>query len=147
MSRIATVKRYRAIYINYVSCMVNVFLSKYPFIGKLRNGQEIVVHNATQAFFVSRGKNSITYDPSERLTHLNFDEKDIKFFGAEANGDLFGIYEELLYRYLNVENKVVIDIGANIGDSPIYFALRRAKLIIAIEPQKYAFEVAVKNIA
>lgn len=127
--------------------MIHVYLSRYPFIGRLRNGQKIVIQNATEAFFVSQGKNDITYDPVGKITHLKFYDKDIKFLGAEENGDLFGVYEEQLYRFLKVEGKVVVDVGANIADSAIYFALREAKLIIAIEPEKQAIEAAAKNIA
>jgi len=32
-----------------------------------------------------------------------------------------------MYKWLDVKGKDVVDVGANIGDSAIYFALRRAK--------------------
>ncbi len=145
-SLVNTVKRYRTTYKNYISCMLNVFLSKYPFTAELKNGERIVVHNGTEAFFISKGKKSLKYDPTEMLLHLSFKEWDIKFFGAEENGDLFGIYEEELYRYLNVKNKAVIDVGANIGDSSIYFVLMGAKKVISIEPERDAYNAGVKNI-
>ena len=40
----------------------------------------------------------------------------------------------------------MIDIGANIGDSPIYFALNNAKNVIALEPYPYSYNSALKNI-
>lgn len=42
--------------------------------------------------------------------------------------------------------KVVVDIGANIGDSPIYFALNGASKVYGYEPFPYAYEMALKNI-
>jgi len=45
-----------------------------------------------------------------------------------------------------VKNNVVIDIGANIGDTSIYFALNGAKRVIAIEPSPYAFKNLIRNI-
>ena len=51
-----------------------------------------------------------------------------------------------VYESLNVKGKVVVDIGAYIGDSAIYFALRGAKRVIAIEPHPEAFREMIENI-
>jgi FkbM family methyltransferase len=51
-----------------------------------------------------------------------------------------------VYESLNVKGKVVVDIGAYIGDSAIYFALRGAKRVIAIEPHPQAFRELVENV-
>lgn len=40
----------------------------------------------------------------------------------------------------------MIDIGANIGDSAIYFALNRSQKVIALEPIPTNYEIAKKNI-
>ena len=50
------------------------------------------------------------------------------------------------YKFLNVNNEIVIDLGANIGDSAIYFALNGAKEVIALEPYPYSFNFAVRNV-
>lgn len=50
------------------------------------------------------------------------------------------------YKWLNVKGKVVVDIGANVGDTAIYFALRGANHVYAFEPYPFAYETAVKNI-
>jgi FkbM family methyltransferase len=47
---------------------------------------------------------------------------------------------------LDVEGKVVVDVGAFIGDSSIYFALRGARRVIAVEPHPEAYKVMVENI-
>ena len=48
----------------------------------------------------------------------------------------------------NKNGKPIIfwDVGANIGDSSIYFALKGAKKVIALEPLPANYEMAVKNI-
>jgi len=46
----------------------------------------------------------------------------------------------------NAKGRQVVDIGANIGDTAIYFALNGASRVIALEPQSYAFEMARRNI-
>jgi len=51
-----------------------------------------------------------------------------------------------IYGLLNVRNKIVIDVGAYIGDSAIYFALRGTKRVIAIEPHPEAFREIIENI-
>ena len=50
------------------------------------------------------------------------------------------------YSFLNVKDRDVIDIGMNIGDSTIYFALNGAKRVIGLEPYPYAFSYAERNV-
>ena len=40
----------------------------------------------------------------------------------------------------------MVDIGANIGDSTIYFAINGARRVIALEPYPYSINFAIKNI-
>ncbi|MEM5777926.1 MAG: FkbM family methyltransferase [Candidatus Aenigmatarchaeota archaeon] len=51
------------------------------------------------------------------------------------------------YQFLKVEGKDVIDIGANIGDTAIYFAIKGARKVISLEPYPYTFAQAIKNIS
>ena len=53
-------------------------------------------------------------------------------------------YED--YKFLNVKDMDVIDIGMNIGDSSIYFSMNGAKRVIGLEPYPYAFSFAEKNV-
>jgi hypothetical protein len=50
------------------------------------------------------------------------------------------------YSALNVNGRVVVDVGAFIGDSSIYFALRGSKRVIAIEPDSRAYREMLENI-
>ncbi len=47
--------------------------------------------------------------------------------------------------FLNVQNKSVLDIGAFVGDSPIYFILKGAKKVYAIEPHPKAYVEMLEN--
>jgi FkbM family methyltransferase len=59
---------------------------------------------------------------------------------------IFFIFEgKKEYSNLNVENRVVVDIGAFVGDSAIYFILRGAKKVIAIEPHPEAYKEMLEN--
>ena len=50
------------------------------------------------------------------------------------------------YKWLNVKGKEVVDVGANIGDTAIYFAVNGAKHVYAFEPYPFSYKIAVKNI-
>jgi len=47
---------------------------------------------------------------------------------------------------VDVKNKSVVDIGAFVGDTAIYFAIKGAEKVIAIEPHPGAYEELAENI-
>jgi FkbM family methyltransferase len=59
---------------------------------------------------------------------------------------IFEIFEYGDYDALNVSGRDVVDVGAFIGDSSIYFALKGAKRVIAIEPHPGAYAEMLENI-
>lgn len=61
--------------------------------------------------------------------------------------DLLTFYDAVkTYEKLDVSNKNVLVIGAYVGDSPLMFAARGAKKVIAVEPSPWAFEMAKYNV-
>lgn len=50
------------------------------------------------------------------------------------------------YDAVNYRNRAVVDVGAFVGDSAIYFALKGARKVYAIEPDKDAFSELLMNI-
>jgi predicted RNA methylase len=62
------------------------------------------------------------------------DNSKVTLYGSITNSDAVGVFLNGIYEYLPVAGKTVIDIGANIADSSIYFAVRGAKKVIALEP-------------
>ncbi|MGI0141390.1 MAG: FkbM family methyltransferase [Candidatus Micrarchaeales archaeon] len=50
------------------------------------------------------------------------------------------------HKGLNVKGRKVVDIGAYIADTAIYFALNGAKHVYAIEPYPHSCEIAMRNI-
>jgi FkbM family methyltransferase len=66
--------------------------------------------------------------------------------GAVHNGDVISIFKENIYSKLPINGKTIIDVGANIGDSSIYFALKGAKRVIGIEPFPKNYEIARSNV-
>lgn len=86
------------------------------------------------------------WDYDLKLDKIILPESGLHFYNGISNGDLFNIFYEKDYNFLPVKDRVVIDIGANIADSSIYFAMTGAKKVIALEPFPRNFEVALKNI-
>jgi len=57
------------------------------------------------------------------------------------------IYQVVIdYRRFDPRDKVIVDVGAYIGDSALYFAYKGAKLVIAVEPHPEAYFEMLKNI-
>jgi FkbM family methyltransferase len=54
------------------------------------------------------------------------------------------VWEE--YEELEVKGRDVIDIGACIGDTAIYFALKKSRHVYALEPFPASYELARKNV-
>jgi FkbM family methyltransferase len=65
-------------------------------------------------------------------------------------GTTIGLLMDLMnkdeYSKANVNGRDVVDIGATIGDSAIYFVLKGAKHVYAFEPYPYSYNAARKNI-
>ncbi len=81
-----------------------------------------------------------------------YNNERLKFFydcKRQLNNTLSMTGENFLdeqFKNFHVRGKNVIDIGANIGDTAIYFALNGAKRVFAYEPYPYSYLIAKKNI-
>lgn len=65
-------------------------------------------------------------------------------FGSEV---LKEIFLDKIYGEPYCYNAVVVDVGAFIGDSPLFFASRGAKKVISFEPVPPLFSILKKNVA
>lgn len=54
------------------------------------------------------------------------------------------VYEQ--YNTLRIKNNVILDIGANVGDSAIYFYHKGAKHVYSFEPYPYTYKLGLENI-
>ena len=108
---------------------------------ELNNRRNMIPNNKTELHAHMTG-----WDYDSKLDKIILPESGLQFYNGISNGDLFNIFYEKDYDFLPVKDRVVIDIGANIADSSIYFAMSGAKKVIALEPFPKNFEVAQKNI-
>jgi hypothetical protein len=67
----------------------------------------------------------------------------------EDVGNIGEVFVDNIYGKLlgDVNGRIVIDVGASMGDTSIYFATRGAKEVYAFEPDIEEFELATENIA
>ncbi len=73
-----------------------------------------------------------------------WEKNNIKF--KHFYGAIYEVFDNEDYKFINVQNKSVLDIGAFVGDSPIYFILKGAKKVYAIEPHPGAYNEMLENI-
>ena len=128
-------KRYQ----NYLSVLFSILRKSYPINAVLKTGDHVKLDDYNQLYcnFLN-----LDYDGKEDLVRIN----DLKFYGGVSNADSMWAYIAKEYEFLPVKDKVVIDIGANIGDSSIYFVRNGASKVIAIEPDQKLFQFASKNV-
>jgi len=80
---------------------------------------------------------------------LSFRGKPLHFQTGRMFGASFVLREQFVeeaYKWLRVEGKQVVDVGANIGDTAIYFALGGAAHVYALEPYPYSYRLAKRNV-
>jgi FkbM family methyltransferase len=148
--------KYRRTYRNYFDVFLHVIKKEYPFQGILKSGERVELTSFFQSYNLAQFQdhhNLIDYKImtdevtiSSLANPTKFAGNNLKFEGGIHNGELVNIFLEDVYRILPVRGKTVIDIGANIGDSCIYFALSGASRVIGIEPFPDNHDIAIKNV-
>lgn len=138
---IRTLRAYFYTYKQPFKVLYNIALYKFPFEAELRDGRKVKIESKHHAwwyatfFYNLRGLDVIESDEN----HIKF-----KYYGKilEFYYDIFTtisfkeIYVNEVYN-VDVKEKTVVDVGAGVGDSSIYFALNGAKRV-------YAFDINIK---
>lgn len=138
-SEISHLFLYRKNYKNYVNIMYRVLTKQYPVFAKTRSGFETIFHDYSDVYNNIMG---LETDPHDDIAYV----KNLKFYGGKKLLGMVGIFIRDVYKFLPVKDKIVIDVGASIADSSIYFASRGARKVIALEPDARIFELASRNI-
>ncbi len=144
--------RARELFSNWLSVGIIYMFHKIGLISerpvKLRLRNESCVVDASLGWF-SRVINAY-YDGLVRNVHCDdWGKPFVDFMGVKFR-DVFRSMVEVFvdeeWGFLSVNGRTVIDVGAFVGDSSIYFALRGAKKVIAVEPHPKAFSELLDNI-
>ena len=138
--------RYIHAYRNAIPLMMHIVRNKFPFQAILKNGKKIIVHNYYEAYLASFGIMEGYSINGNIITISNDGLPETKLDLENNNGDPYAVFFAKVYDFLPVRDKVIIDIGANIGDSSIYFVHKGAKKVIALEPFPKNYNTAKKNI-
>ena len=127
------------------------FKNDFPINSILKNGKKVKIRTFNAMYFISQAQKiqNVGFDFNNDTVTIQPNEKTnqkIIFYGGLDNGDIVNIFLKKNYDIFKVKDNTVIDIGANIGDTAIFFAHNGAKRIIGVEPFHKNFEVAEKNV-
>tara|TARA_B110000438_G_scaffold209564_1_gene201472 strand:+ start:3993 stop:4769 length:777 start_codon:yes stop_codon:yes gene_type:complete len=123
---------------------IRVIINKYPINAVLKNGTSVTLNGRFEVASIAVGFDNYTIN--DEILVIKNKLGTIKLLHGAQNGDPIGVFFEEVYKMFPAKDQTIIDVGANIGDSSIYFALKGAKKIIAIEPFPANYELAKKNI-
>lgn len=135
-------------YDNFLSVIINTIVKKkFPVKVVLKNSKTLYLNCKSDVIILAR--NSL-WKYCEIVDDALIIKKDdlppVKLYGWRHNGDITDVFINEAYSFLPIKGNNVIDIGANIGESSIYFALHGAKKTISLEPFPKNNEVARMNI-
>jgi FkbM family methyltransferase len=148
---ITTALKYRRIYTNYYEIILQILKKKYPIEANLRSGDKLIMRNNREVQLKGGRFDGFEYDTVNDIVILPplpyvDGNTSVKLYGGVNNGDIRDIFIDNVYQRLPVKGKTVVDVGANIADSSIYFAIHGAYRVIGIEPFPKNYELARKNI-
>jgi len=146
MHRFGVFCHYLRTYRNFCHVINRILAKEFPIKDTLRNGKHLTLYNGFQAETILLGVENYYEIQNELLVIKKKDLPVVKLYDWENNGAVASIFFDDEYGTLPIRDKEVIDIGANIGDTAIYFALHGAKKVIALEPFPKNYESAKKNI-
>jgi len=136
-------KRYRRAYKNWISVTWAKYRNKPRIKLELRNGLDLEsppygAYVISEIFY----RSSYIIRASDELLEFALNSKSIILFGW-----LYGEPVDLPdYDWLDVKGRRVLDVGASIGDTAVYFALRGAREVVAFEPYPFPYGYALKNV-
>ena len=142
MSFLEKVGRYKKAYVNWISVMWGIYRNKSRIKLKLRNGLQL--EGSPLWAYQMSGIAYIGGDvrrASDELIEFAFNGRLVTLYGW-----LYGNPGDLgSYRRLDMKEKRVLDVGASIGDTAVYFALRGAREVVAFEPYPFPYGFALRN--
>lgn len=100
-----------------------------------------------------RDGRSYDMEVHERYVSANYSGKGLRLLYGNREERIRAILTVILefldeaHTDLEVKGRDVVDIGAYIGDTPIYFALNGARHVYALEPYPYSYNMARRNVS
>jgi len=153
MGKIETLIICNRIYKNWVHVLYSLRRKKKIIEVSLRNGKTFRAPYETVYFINKVAKRNqyriyAFFDINSGVLEFTYEGRQVKLKHYQ-NGILSGDYDVFLgiYDFLEpIKGNTVVDVGANIGDSTLYFAVKGASRILALEPYKYPYNMLVENV-
>ena len=133
----------------FYSDIVNMFYDK-GIQGLITEGDKLIIKTKIQDFqvddYINKEGLKFIYEGLKRGWKYKDGaiEKEGVFF-RYGSWTVFEIFDEHIYN-VDVYDKDVVDIGANVGDSSIYFAIKGARKVIGVEPLPNVYAQAIENV-
>lgn len=125
------------------------YFTKKEEFKKFWSTNEGIIKSYKAFFYISKNYN---LKIKKNIIKFDYNNKEVKFFydsKFQLANSLQLLYLQFIQghnNWLEVNQKNVLDIGANIGDTSIFFALNNAKHVFAIEPYPYSCRIIKRNI-
>ncbi len=139
---------------NWPSVVLNSVILRKDSVAHFRSGLLMDINTGTFEMF-SHNLDFFRYFPGGKIegTRATIDYKGKNLVFDYGNlepivlGEVFGwgSYDPFL-KGVDLSNRVVVDIGASLGDTTLYFAALGAKKVVAIEPVWSAFKLVEENV-
>jgi hypothetical protein len=142
-TNVQTIRKFRSFFRNFLHVWSNVVLKKYPISGVLINRDTVEIQSEVHLQMPLLGIKLVNYVNKSDVSEFETSGKKVKMTGLKFGGDLgtwVNPYD------LNVRDRVVVYIGASIGDTGLNFVYQGAESVIAIEPDPFTFELLQRNI-
>ena len=140
---------------NSLAVLLGVYGLKKEVEARFESGFSIRVSRSTWAEFMNY-VGFFRYFPKGKISGkyatIVYMGKNISFNCADAGvwmlEEVFGweSYKPFI-KDVNFSNRTVVDIGAMLGDTPVYFSLLGAKKVVAVEPVKTFADIASENVS
>ena len=152
--KLKNIMKFKVCYKNYLSIILQIILKKKQASVVLKDGSKHIweinrvwnLRGYVGSNFIEKSNLISCYDGKVSTLEFEYKDFDLRFLDAINNGAISDVFAHEEYSWLDPENGFVIDIGGNIGDTAIYFALNGAEHVIALEPYPYSYRTAVENI-
>ena len=132
-------KQYKTAFKNWLPVMLGIYFHKEKIKCMFRNGQVIYLKPSEVVLLAGLDIKYVDHD----AVKFSFNGRVITLRGWKLSdpGDSFSDYWRL-----DVRGKKVLDIGAGVGDSSIYFSLAGAKEVVAVEIDRMKVELIMENL-
>ena len=126
----------------------SITLHQVTSINKLMSLIPVISSNKLDAFL--KYVNDLDNDKEQlRVNGINFINVNNSDFMKNKQHDYAIHLEEFFtddeWNMIDFEKRHVIDVGSNVGDTPLYFA-KKGATVIAFEPVKHLHELALRNL-